>query len=169
MQLPCSAGVDGAHSTGSGVQVGERPWVYTLQCANQPASGCQAQCALPNALPPLPAPCRRCTPARPTCTMSRECASMVIMFMHFWRSALDRSVRVTSISRVSCLTWNSLYSCSREAGRAGAQVRVTWLTQYASGWRGLAGSWAAKLPWQGCHDQEADCTGCRPRQAITPS
>ncbi len=39
-----------------------------------------------------------------TSTISRECASMVIMFMTFMRSVLGRSVRVTSISFVSCLT-----------------------------------------------------------------
>lgn len=60
-------------------------------------------------------------------TMSRECASMVIMFMIFWRSGLARSVRVTSISLVSCLT------CAQVADtrqKAESTVRATSANTY---------------------------------------
>ena len=42
-------------------------------------------------------------------TMSRECASMVIMFMIFWREGLSRLRRVLAMRSVICAICCSLY------------------------------------------------------------
>mmetsp|Transcript_10037 Transcript_10037/g.27402 ORF Transcript_10037/g.27402 Transcript_10037/m.27402 type:complete len:221 (+) Transcript_10037:9377-10039(+) len=89
------------------------------------------------------------------CTISRLCASMVIIFMIFWRLSFLRSVRVTSISFLSCSIWNSLYltmallsplpmlmnACSTSwHQKIWFTTRMIWEGQSNShSWRGLVG------------------------------